>query len=190
MARPRTVLWVDDEVESLEAHALFLRENGIEVELVANGDDALSLLRGKGYGVILLDEQMPGRRGLDLVAEVRAVDAAVPIVMVTKSEAADTMHEAIGIELDDYLVKPVNPRQVLTVVTRLVEGDQIREQRLARDFVTRFRELEEGRSQTMGWREWIEIVAELAQWEVRLAGGQQSGLREALHSLQIGRAHV
>jgi DNA-binding response OmpR family regulator len=184
MARPRTVLWVDDEVESLEAHALFLRENGIEVELVANGDDALALLRGKGYGVILLDEQMPGRRGLDLVAEVRAADAAVPIVMVTKSEATDTMREAIGIELDDYLVKPVNPRQVLTVVTRLVEGDQIREQRLARDFVTRFRELEEGRSQTMGWREWIEIVAELAQWEVRLAGGQQSGLREALHSLQ------
>jgi DNA-binding response OmpR family regulator len=185
MARPRTVLWVDDEVESLEAHALFLREHGFEVELAANGDDALALLRRQGYGVILLDEQMPGRRGLEMVEEIRAVDAAVPIVMVTKSEAADTMHEAIGIALDDYLVKPVNPRQVLTVVTRLADGDRIREQRLARDFVTRFRELEERRSLSMGWREWVEIVAELAQWEVRLAGGQQSGLREALHTLQV-----
>jgi len=185
MARPRTVLWVDDEVESLEAHALFLREHGFAVELAANGDDALSLLRRQGYGVILLDEQMPGRRGFELVEEIRAVDAAVPIVMVTKSEAADTMHEAIGIALDDYLVKPVNPRQVLTVVTRLAEGDRIREQRLARDFVTRFRELEERRSQSMGWREWVDIVAELAQWEVRLAGGQQSGLREALQTLQV-----
>jgi DNA-binding response OmpR family regulator len=184
MTRPRTVLWVDDEIESLEAHALFLREHGFAVELAANGDDALALLRRQGYGVVLLDEQMPGRRGLDLVAEIRAVDAAVPIVMVTKSEAADTMHEAIGVALDDYLVKPVNPRQVLTAVTRLVEGDRIREQRLARDFVMRFRELEERRSPTMGWREWVELVAELAQWEVRLAGGHQSGLREALQTLQ------
>ena len=186
MTRPRTVLWVDDEIESLEAHALFLREHGFAVELAANGDDALALLSRKGYGVILLDEQMPGRRGLELVAEIRAVDAAVPIVMVTKSEAADTMNEAIGIALDDYLVKPVNPRQVLTAVTRLVEGDRIREQRLARDFVMRFRELEERRNPAMGWREWVELVAELAQWEVRLAGGQQSGLREALQSLQSG----
>jgi len=185
MARPRTTLWVDDEIESLEAHALFLREHGFEVELAANGDDALALLRKQGYGVVLLDEQMPGRRGLDLVAEIRAIDAAVPIVMVTKSEAADTMNEAIGIALDDYLVKPVNPRQVLTVVTRLVEGDRIREQRLARDFVMRFRELEERQSRSMGWREWVDLIGELAQWEVRLAGGQQSGLREALQTLQV-----
>jgi DNA-binding response OmpR family regulator len=185
MARPRTVLWVDDEIESLEAHALFLREQGYEVELAANGDDALALLRKQGYGVVLLDEQMPGRRGLDLVEEIRAVDAAVPVVMVTKSEEAGTMEEAIGIALDDYLVKPVNPRQVLTVITRLVEGDRIREQRLARDFVTRFRELDDRRGRAIGWREWIEIVAELAQWEVRLSGGQQSGLQEALHALQV-----
>ncbi len=184
MTRPRTVLWVDDEIESLEAHALFLQEHGFAVERAANGDDALALLRRQGYGVILLDEQMPGQRGLELVDEVRAIDPSVPIVMVTKSEAADTMRDAIGIELEDYLVKPVNPRQVLTVVTRLIEGDRIREQRLARDFVSRFRELESRRGQAMGWREWIDMVAELAQWEVRLSQGEQGGLREALQTLQ------
>jgi hypothetical protein len=104
--------------------------------------------------------------------------------MVTKSEEAGTMKEAIGIEMDDYLVKPVNPRQVLSVVTRLLEGDRIREQRLARDFVLRFRELEGRRGTRLGWREWIELTAELAQWEVRLAQGGQSGLREALATFQ------
>ncbi len=184
MQRPRTVLWVDDEVESLAAHVLFLEEHGYAVERTPHGDDALALLRSQPYGVVLLDEQLPGRRGLELVGEIRAIDPSVPLVMITKSEEAQTMRDAIGIDMDDYLVKPVNPRQVLSVVTRLLEGQRIREQRVARDFVTRFRELEQRRGARLGWREWIELVAELAQWEVRLAQGGQEGLRDALASLQ------
>ncbi len=184
MPRPKTVLWVDDEFESLGAHVLFLNENGYEVEQAAHGDDALALLRRQPYGLILLDEQLPGRTGLELVGEIRSIDPTVPVVMVTKSEEADTMHEAIGIELDDYLVKPVNPRQVLTVVTRLLEGDRIRQQRLARDFVTRFREMESRRASDLGWREWTDLVVELAQWEVRLSLTDESGLKEALTTFQ------
>jgi CheY-like chemotaxis protein len=184
MPRPKTVLWVDDEVESLGAHILFLQEQGFEVESTAHGDDALALLRRQPYGVILLDEQLPGRRGLELVGEIRAIDAAVPVVMVTKSEEDATMREAIGIELDDYLVKPVNPRQVLSVVTRLLEGDRIRQQRLARDFVTRFRGLEQRRLGQLGWREWIEVVVEMFQWDARLGSSDESGLKEALHAFE------
>src|ERR1051325_8307234 len=114
MARPKTILWVDDEVEGLAAHRRFLEAQGFTIASAAHGDDALALLRRQSYSIVLLDEQMPGRRGL----------------------------EAIGVEVDDYLVKPVQPRQILSVVTRLLEGDRIRQQRLARDFVTRFRELE------------------------------------------------
>lgn len=187
MPRPRSILWVEDEIESLGAHVLFLEEHGYEVEKAAHGDDAIALLRRRPYGVVLLDEQLPGRRGLELVEEIRGIDPAVPVVMVTKSEEAGTMHEAIGIELDDYLVKPVNPRQVLSVVTRLLEGDRIRQQRLARDFVTRFRELEGQRGSRLGWREWIDLTVELAQWEVRLGtGGSETGLRDALTSLSGG----
>lgn len=182
--RPKTVLWVDDEIESLAAHVLFLKENGYAVEQTAHGDDAIALLRSQPYGVVLLDEQLPGRRGLELVEEIRDIDPAMPVVMVTKSEEAGIMREAIGVRMDDYLVKPVNPRQVLSVVTRLLEGHRIREQRMARDFVTRFRELEQRRGARLGWREWIDLVAELAQWEVRLAHGDQSGLRDALVTLQ------
>jgi DNA-binding response OmpR family regulator len=184
MPRPKTVLWVDDEIESLDAHVLFLREQGYAVEQAAHGDDALALLRKQAYGIVLLDEHLPGRRGLELVGEIRSIDPAVPVVMVTKSEEAGTMHEAIGIELQDYLVKPVNPRQVLTVVTRLLEGDRIRQQRLARDFVTRFREMETSRGSRLGWREWMELVVEMAQWEVKLSLSDESGLKEALRTFQ------
>jgi DNA-binding response OmpR family regulator len=184
MPRPKTVLWVDDEIESLAAHVLFLNEHGFQVEQTAHGDDAIALLTRRPYGVVLLDEQLPGRRGLELVSEIRSIDPAVPVVMVTKSEEAGTMHEAIGIELNDYLVKPVNPRQLLTVVTRLLEGDRIRQQRLSRDFVSRFREMEMRRGSRLGWREWMELVVEAAVWEVRLAASDESGLKEALRTFQ------
>lgn len=184
MPRPKTVLWVDDEVESLEAHRRFLEQQGFTVAQVAHGDDALTLLRRGPYSVVLVDEQLPGRRGLELLHEIRAIDPATPVVMVTKSEDEATMREAIGIAVDDYLVKPVHPRQVLSVITRLLEGDRIRHQRTARDFVTRFRELEARRGSALAWREWIELAAEVARWEVRLAGVQEPGLSEALTTLQ------
>jgi CheY-like chemotaxis protein len=182
--RPRTVLWVDDEIESLESHRQFLTAHGFEVAAVAHGDDALELLRRRPYGVVLVDEQMPGRRGLELFGAIRALDPAVPVVMVTKSEDPTVMREAIGLAVDDYLVKPLQPRQVLSVVTRLLEGDRIRQQHLSREFVTRFRELEARRGTALGWREWIDISRELAVWDIRLAETPEPGLQEALRALR------
>src|SRR6266487_2168344 len=186
MPRPKTILWVDDEVEGLAAHRRFLEAQGFSIASAAHGDDALALLRRQSYSIVLLDEQMPGRRGLELIGEIRAIDAGVPVVMVTQSEDEGTLREAIGVEVDDYLVKPVQPRQILSVVTRLLEGDRIRQQRLARDFVTRFRELEgrRGGGAGLAWREWIELVVELSRWEVRLGAADEPGLSEALRNLQ------
>jgi DNA-binding response OmpR family regulator len=186
MPRPKTILWVDDEVDGLAAHRRFLEEQGFAVEQAAHGDDALALLRRQPYSVVLLDEQMPGRRGLELLSEIRAIDPAMPVVMVTQSEDSGVLREAIGVQVDDYLVKPVHPRQILSVVTRLVEGDRIRQQHLARDFVTRFRELEARRGSSLAWREWIELVVELTRWEVRLSSGNEPGLTEAATTMQAG----
>lgn len=184
MPRPKSILWVDDEVESLTSHVMFLEEQGFAVETTSNGDDALVLLQRHPYGVVLLDEQMPGRRGLELFRAIRGIDHATPVVMVTKSEESDTLKDAIGAEISDYLTKPVNPRQILSVVTRLLEGDRIRQQRLSRDFATRFRELEARRGGPLAWREWIELVVELAEWEVRLGQADEPGLQDALRTLQ------
>ena len=184
MPRPKSILWVDDEVESLTSHVLFLEEQGFTVEKTAHGDDALVLLQRRPYGVVLLDEHMPGRRGLELFHAIREIDHSMPVVMVTKSEEPETLKDAIGVDISDYLVKPVNPRQILSVVTRLLEGDRIRQQRLSRDFATRFRELEGRRGEGMAWREWIELVVELAEWEVRLGRAEEPGLQDALRTLQ------
>src|SRR4029079_16330978 len=134
MPRPKSILWVDDEVESLTSHILFLEEQGFAVETSAHGDDALALLQRQPYGVVLLDEQMPGRRGLELFHAIRAIDHGLPGVMVTKSEETEPLKDGIGSAISDYLIKPVNPRQILSVVTRLLDGDRIRQQRLSRDF--------------------------------------------------------
>src|SRR3954453_15636887 len=194
MPRPKSILWVDDEVESLTSHILFLEEQGFAVETSTHGDDALVLLQRQPYGVVLLDEQMPGRRGLDLFQAIRSIDNSMPVVMVTKSEEPDTLKDAIGAEISDYLIKPVNPRQILSVVTRLLEGDRIRQQRLSRDFATRFRELEARRGGPLAWREWGGLVVELAggggrggelaEGEARLGQADEPGLQDALRTLQ------
>ncbi len=126
------LLWVDDEAELLEPHRIFLRERGYDVELVANADDALDLVRSQPFDLVLLDEQMPGKRGLEVYRELRELAPNLPVVMVTKSEEDATFREAIGANVRDYLVKPVNPRQVLAAVARLLEGATIRSQAVAR----------------------------------------------------------
>ena len=163
---PRTVLWVDDEAELLEPHRLFLAGKGFEVSVATNADDAVEMLRRRSYDVLLLDEQMPGKRGLDAYREVREIAPLLPVVMVTKSENDATLREALGAEVSDYLVKPVNPRQVLSVVTRLLDGPKLRREAVARAFVERFRALELERDRVLDWRGWIDRYDELVRWDL------------------------
>src|SRR5215216_8044043 len=153
-APAKRLLWVDDEIDLLRPHLLFMQGRGYHVDAVANGDDALEMLRLHPYDLVLLDEQMPGRSGMEVFDELRRLDQRVPVVMITKSEEDRTMTEAIGRRVADYLVKPTSPRQVLSVVTRLLEGKQLQQQVIARDFTTRFRELNAENGAARGWREW------------------------------------
>lgn len=184
MAPPvKTILWVDDEADLLEPHRLLLEDRGYRVETATNADDALELLRRHPYNLVLLDEQMPGTRGLDAYREIREMLPVLPVVLVTKSEEDATLKEAIGANIRDYLVKPVTPRQVLTVITRILEGQLIRSQALARAFVERFRAIEAERYSRLDWRGWIERFAELTQWDVDLAAAGELGLHESLRGL-------
>ncbi|HEU4643310.1 MAG TPA: response regulator [Gemmatimonadaceae bacterium] len=180
---PKSVLWIDDEADLLESHRIFLREKGFDVDAATNADDAVEMLRRRQYGIVLLDEQMPGKRGLDAYREIRELDPLLPIVMVTKSEEDATLREAIGMDVRDYLVKPINPRQVLTVITRVLEGPRIRQQAIARSFVERFRALELERERTLDWRGWIARYAEIVAWDIELAQAREQSLYESLQAL-------
>jgi len=182
-AKPKSVLWVDDEGELLESHRIFLRSKGYEVEWASNADDAVELLRRRQFDLLLLDEQMPGRRGLEAYRDVHEVAPTMPVVMVTKSEDDATLKEAIGANIRDYLVKPVNPRQVLTVITQILEGPRIRSQAIARAFVERFRALELERDRNLDWRGWIDRYDELMRWDVDLADVGERGLYDSLQGL-------
>jgi DNA-binding NarL/FixJ family response regulator len=177
------VLWIDDEADLLESHRIFLREKGFEVDSASNADDAVEMLRRRQYGIVLLDEQMPGKRGLEAYREIRELDPLLPIVMVTKSEEDATLREAIGVDVRDYLVKPINPRQVLSVITRVLEGPRIRQQHIARSFVERFRAIEIERERTLDWRGWIARFSELVDWDIQLAHAREQSLYESLQSL-------
>jgi CheY-like chemotaxis protein len=180
---PKSILWVDDEGELLEPHRIFLRSKGFAVEWASNADDAVELLRRHSFDIMLLDEQMPGKRGLEAFRDVRELAPNLPVVMVTKSEEDSTLKEAIGVNVRDYLVKPVNPRQVLSVVTRILEGPRIRQQALARRFVERFRAMELERDPNLDWRGWIERFDELMRWDVDLAAAGEMGLYDSLRGL-------
>lgn len=184
MLQPRKrVLWVDDEIDLLRPHLLVVQGRGYHVDAVANGDDALELLRLHPYDLVLLDEHMPGRSGLEVFDELRRLDPLVPVVMVTKSEEDRTMTEAIGRRVAEYLVKPTSPRQVLSVVTRLLEGETIQQQHAARAFAARFRELSTAQGIPRSWREWAATYSELVDWELRLREAGEVGLLASLETL-------
>ena len=164
----KRILWVDDEIDLLRPHLLFLRQRGYDVDGISNGDDALALLRGQAYDLILLDEHMPGRRGLEVLQLIRRDDPHARVVMVTKSEEDGTMTEAIGRQVEDYLVKPTSPRQVLSVVTRILEGSSIQQQRAAQDFATQWPALTQLREQASTAREFARLHRELVDWHIRL----------------------
>ena len=185
----KRILWVDDEIDLLRPHLLFLRQRGYDVDGISNGDDALALLRGQAYDLILLDEHMPGRRGLEVLQLIRRDDPHARVVMVTKSEEDGTMTEAIGRQVEDYLVKPTSPRQVLSVVTRILEGSSIQQQRAAQDFATQWPALTQLREQASTAREFARLHRDLVDWHIRLESSGETGLMSTVEALQNDLRH-
>jgi CheY-like chemotaxis protein len=177
------ILWVDDEVDLLLPHRLVLEQRGYEVDTLPNGDDAISQLRRRNYDLVLLDQEMPGRTGTQVLQEIRGVDPRIAVVMVTKSEEDATLTEAIARRADDYIVKPTSPRQVASVVMRLLEGPGLRHQQMARDFVQAYGALQSRIGGAASWREWTDLHADLVDWELELSAADESGLLDSLWML-------
>lgn len=179
MSESKRILWVDDEIDGLRSHILFLEQRGFDVTTAPTGEDALALVSEDGFDCVLLDQQMPGMRGMTVFERVRERHPALPVVMVTKSEEEGLMDQAIGRRVDDYLVKPINPNQVLSVLKRLLEGPRIRHQTIAQEFSRRYLELDEERKTRVSWDDWVDLYREILHWELRLIDANERGLLES-----------
>ena len=175
VAAIKRILWVDDEVDLLRPHLLFLQDRGYHVDATTNGDDALALLREHPYDLVLLDEQMPGRSGLEVLEILGRAVSLQPVIMISKSEEDRTMTEAIGRHVHDYLVKPTSPRQVLSVVTRVLEGSSIQQQQAAQDFSACFNELSRSCREADTPEEFAEAYIETVDWQLRLEDAGEGG---------------
>jgi len=181
---PFRILWVDDQIDELRGHCVYLAEKGYVVEGAANGRDALALLREQPYDAILLDEMMPGMGGLETLAEIKKIRESVPVIMVTKSEAEDLVTRAIGRRIDDYLVKPVSPLQVLSVLKKTLEGRRIRGEQVTRDYLAHFGEVADRIAAAERPADWADLYADMVGWGLDLQTYSDLGLRET-HAEQM-----
>jgi CheY-like chemotaxis protein len=176
----KKILWIDDEIELLRSHIIFLSEKGYEVDTVTNGIDAVSLVKENNYDLIFLDEMMPGMGGLETLGQIKNLYPAIPIVMITKSEEETLMDEAIGGKISDYLTKPVNPSQVLLVCKKILEGKKISGQYAAKDYLVDFNEISQALMSDLNFTDWINIYIKLVNWSIELDQHIDIGLEQSL----------
>src|SRR3990172_10439521 len=177
----KKILWVDDEIELLRSHVIFLSEKGYKVDTATNGEDAISSVKEKGYDLIFLDEMMAGMGGLETLSKIKTIKPNIPVVVITKSEEEALMNEAIGGKISDYLTKPVNPSQVLLVCKKILEGKKISGQYAAKDYLQDFNEISRALSTNPDFAEWIDIYLKLVNWEVELDVHPEIGLQQTLN---------
>jgi len=170
------LLWVDDEIEMLRAQIFFLEKKGYEITKATNGPDAIDLCQEQTFDLILLDENMPGLSGLETLQRIKEILPAVPIVMVTKSEEEDIMNQAIGAKIADYLIKPVNPNQILLTLKKNIHQQEIVTQATQSGYRHAFSEIGMQISDSMSYNDWVEVYKRLVYWELQLTdvGGEMS----------------
>ncbi|MBQ2809176.1 MAG: PglZ domain-containing protein [Bacteroidaceae bacterium] len=175
------LLWADDEIELLSPHIIFLQGKGYEVTKVTNGPDAIEACRNEAFDLILLDENMPGLTGLETLTRIKELHPATPVVMVTKSEEEDIMEQAIGSKIADYLIKPVNPHQILLVLKKNIHSKEIVAEKANTAYQQNFGRLSMQISDARSIEEWQEVYKKIVYWELELENADMQ-MREMLKS--------
>ena len=163
------LLWVDDEIEQLKAHLLFLEKKGYEVVTVSNGTDAIDQCASRSFDLVLLDEQMPGLSGLETLQRIKQLQPALPVVMVTKSEEENIMEQAIGQKIADYLIKPVNPNQILLTLKKNIHRREIETEVTQSQYQQNFQQIAMQIMDCRSWQDWTEVYRHLVHWELQLS---------------------
>ena len=163
------LLWVDDEVEQLKGHIIFLEKKGYDVTTVSNGTDAIDICKERSFDLVLLDEQMPGLSGLETLQRIKEISPATPIVMVTKSEEENIMEQAIGQKIADYLIKPVNPNQILLVLKKNIHRREIETEVTQSRYQQQFQQIAMQIMDCNTWQDWMTVYKQLVHWELQLS---------------------
>ena len=163
------LLWVDDEIEQLKAHLLFLEKKGYEVVTVSNGTDAIEECASRSFDLVLLDEQMPGLSGLETLQRIKEIQPALPVVMVTKSEEENIMEQAIGQKIADYLIKPVNPNQILLTLKKNIHRREIETEVTQNQYQQNFQQIAMQIMDSKTWQDWMDVYKRLVHWELQLS---------------------
>ncbi|KGN90270.1 chemotaxis protein CheY [Porphyromonas crevioricanis] len=166
--RRYSILWADDEIDLLRPHILFLEAKGYDVTAVNSGLDALEALREQDYDIIFLDEMMPGLTGLETLLRIKALKAHIPVVMVTKSEEEQLMNEAIGRSISDYLIKPINPNQLLLSLKKHVHEHTLKNESAIQSYRQDFSDLSVQISDCNSMEQWKELYRKLVYWDLEL----------------------
>ncbi|MCX6225867.1 MAG: response regulator, partial [Bacteroidia bacterium] len=178
MTKSLSILWADDEIDLLMPHIFLLQGKGFEVITANNGEDAIERVNEREFDLIFLDENMPGLTGLQVLNRIKAIRPNIPVVMITKSEEEDIMDEAIGSKIADYLIKPVNPKQVLLTIKKFVDSKRLISEKTTSTYQTEFGKIGMQISESLSWEDWIQVYKKLVYWELELKGSTETPMDE------------
>ena len=170
--KKKRILWADDEIYILRSHILFLEEKGYEVTPVNSGQDAIDSFRNENFDIVFLDEHMPGLTGLEALSVIKEINPNVPVIMITKSEDEGIMTHAIGKKIADYLIKPVNPNQILLSIKKTLHKDDIVSEATLEGYREEFSKISELINDSLNYKDWIDIYKKLIYWEIELTESQ------------------
>ncbi|AZJ37044.1 bifunctional response regulator/alkaline phosphatase family protein [Tenacibaculum singaporense] len=176
------ILWVDDEIDLLKPHILFLEKKDYKVTTCTNGTDAIDLVSENNFDIVFLDENMPGITGLETLSEIKQKNTNLPIVMITKSEEEYLMEEAIGSKIADYLIKPVNPNQILLSLKKNLDHSRLVSEKTTSSYQQEFRKISMDLAMVNSYEEWAELYKKLVHWELELENINDTGMLEILES--------
>ncbi|MCB0759936.1 MAG: bifunctional response regulator/alkaline phosphatase family protein [Flavobacteriales bacterium] len=172
------ILWADDEIDLLRPHVMFLEQKGYRVTTVNNGADAVDRVDDEYFDIVFLDENMPGLSGLETLAKIKQSDSTLPVVMITKSEEESIMEEAIGSKISDYLIKPVNPHQILLSLKKNLDEKRIRSEKTTSGYQQQFREIGMKLMDRLDFHEWTELYKKLVFWGQELQSSHDDAMAE------------
>lgn len=177
------ILWTDDEIEILKPHILFLQNKNYEVITAVSGDEALEIIyNDKTIDAVLLDENMPGLSGLDTLQKIKQINASIPVIMITKSEEEHIMDTAIGRQIADYLIKPINPNQVVLSLKKVLENKKLITETTSQAYRQEFMEIMNAIQSANSWQTWMDVYKKIAFWDMQMDRSEDKSMMDVLYT--------